>query len=255
MVVVAGVSSWPAILIGSLLMPLLALVGGITLLLSAGGLQRVLVPLVSLAAGSLLGGALFHMVPEGFVALSPLDASSWLAAGFTTLLALEIVLYWHHSHRNPARRRDEWLLRQPLPSLILLGDALHNFVGGLGITSTYLINPAAGVAAWLAAVAHEIPQELGDFGVLLHCGWSPRRALAWNLISALTFPLGCGLAWCFRQVIPLAPLVLFAAGNFLYIAASDLVPEIKAQVSLWQAGSSFIWFSAGLLLLWILASG
>jgi len=144
--------------------------------------------------------------------------------------------------------------REPLALLILIGDALHNFICGIGIAGTYLIDPASGVAAWLAAAAHEIPQELGDFGVLLHSGWSRRRALAWNFISALSFPLGALLAWRFQAVLPLAPLVLLAAGNFLYIAASDLVPEIKAQDSLLQALTSFSWFAGGLLVLWLLAS-
>ena len=133
--------------------------------------------------------------------------------------------------------------------LILLGDGLHNFIGGLGITSTFLINPPAGVAAWLAALAHEIPQELGDFGVLMHSGWRPRKALFWNLISAFTFPLGALLAWWFRDLISLAPLVLFAAGNFIYIAASDLVPEIKNQTQTGFALTSFAWFGCGLLVM------
>jgi len=236
------------ILLGSGLMSVIALVGGITVLLPRRRLQALLLPLVALAAGSLLGGALFHMLPEGFAALEPRRAGAWLAAGFSTFLALEQFLHWHHSHRQgPAP--------EPMALLILLGDGLHNFVGGLGIASTYLIHPAAGVAAWLAAAAHEIPQELGDFGVLVHSGWRPRQALLWNLISALTFPLGALLAWGLRDSLALAPLVLFAAGNFLYIAASDLVPEIKARVAPQEALAAFGWFAVGLLLLLALASG
>ena len=251
---VAGMSSLAPILLGSLLMSLIALLGALTLLLPARRLQQLLNPLVSLAAGSLMGGALFHMLPEGFTAVAPRRAGFWLGAGFTLFLALEILLHWHHSHRSRRFNQRDGSSREPLAALILLGDGLHNFVGGLGIASTYLIDPAAGVAAWLAAAAHEIPQELGDFGVLVHSGWSRRRALSWNLVSALTFPLGAVLAWRFQQWLPLAPLVLFAAGNFLYIAASDLVPEIKAQDSLPKALSSFAWFSAGLLALMLLAS-
>ena len=248
------VSGVVMIVLGSVLMSLIALVGGLTLLLPPRRLQQLLIPLVSLAAGSLLGGALFHMLPEGFGAMQPLEGAAWLAAGFAAFLAVEIFLHWHHSHRTGHARSASRPISQPLPLLMLVGDGLHNFVGGLGITSTYLIHPAAGVAAWCAAVAHEIPQELGDFGVLLHCGWSARRALFWNFVSALTFPLGALLAWRFQRLLPLPPLVLFAAGNFLYISASDLVPEIKAQMSLQQAASSFGWFMAGLLLLWALAS-
>lgn len=249
-------SSWLTILLGSLVMALVALVGCITLVLPPRCLHHLLAPLVSLAAGSLLGGALFHMVPEGFSVLDPLHAGEWIAAGFTVFLALEQFLHWHHSHHNhntachTARKRA---LREPMGLLILLGDGLHNFIGGLGITSTYLINPAAGVAAWLAALAHEVPQELGDFGVLVHSGWRPRKALVWNLISAFTFPIGAVMAWFLRDLISLAPLVLFAAGNFFYIAASDLVPEIKHPEEPDFAIRSFGCFVGGLLFMWLMA--
>ena len=249
-------SSWALILLGSFLMSLVALVGALTLVLPSRRLQQLLAPLVSLAAGSLLGGALFHMLPEGFPALNPLESGEWIAAGFTAFLALEQFLHWHHSHRRHARSGngpDLWSSREPMALLILLGDGLHNFIGGLGIASTFLINPPAGVAAWLAAVAHEIPQELGDFGVLVHSGWRPRKALFWNLISAFTFPMGALLAWWLRDLISLAPLVLFAAGNFIYIAASDLVPEIKHHSEHGFALNSFACFSGGLLFMLVIA--
>ena len=241
------------ILLGSLLMSLVALVGAFTLVLPARRLQQVLAPLVSLAAGSLMGGALFHMLPEGFSALNPLRSGEWIAAGFTAFLALEQFLHWHHSHRQNGRLFAATGSREPMGLLILIGDGLHNFIGGLGIASTFLINPPAGVAAWMAAVAHEIPQELGDFGVLVHSGWKPRRALFWNLISALTFPLGALMAWWLRDLIPLAPLVLFAAGNFIYIAASDLVPEIKHHSEPGVALQGFACFSGGLLVMLVIA--
>ena len=250
-------SSWIVILIGSLLMSLVALVGGITLILPAWRLRQLLPPLVSVAAGSLLGGALFHMLPEGFEALAPLRSGVWIASGFAAFLALEQFLHWHHSHHYPPGAGDRLAplsQSEPLALLSLLGDALHNLLGGLGITSAYLINPPAGVAAWLAAVAHEIPQELGDFGVLLHSGWTPRQALFWNLITALTFPLGAMLAWWLRDQLPLAPVVLFAAGNFIYIAASDLVPAIKNNAAQGLSISSFAFFVAALLFMWLVAA-
>lgn len=244
---VASLNSLVAIAAGGLLMNLITLVGGITVVLAPRLQQRLLLPLVALAAGSLLGGALFHMVPQGLSAMSPRRAGLLLAAGFTAFLALEQVLHWHHSHR--ALRSA----LQPVALLVLLGDGLHDFVCGLGIASTYLINPAAGVAAWLAAAAHELPQELGDYGVLLHSGWRPAQALRWNFISGLSFPLGGLLAWWLAGVLPLGGLALFAAGNFLYITAADLVPEIKAPTNGPAAAQSFAWFAAGLLLLWLLA--
>lgn len=244
---VAELSSLAWILAGGLLMSLVAMVGGLTLLLPPRTLQRLLMPLLSLAAGSLLGGALFHMLPEGMGAIGARAGSAYVAAGFSAFLALELFLQWHHSHRTSASSRE------PLAILILLGDALHNFIGGLGIASTFVLNPAAGVAAWCAALAHELPQELGDFAILLHSGWSAGAALRWNLLSALTFPLGAVLAWLLAQSLSVAGLALFAGGNFLYIAASDLVPEIKTSTSLRSGALRFGWFSAGLLLMLLLA--
>ena len=228
------------ILLGGVLMSLIALVGGLTTVLSPRTLRRLLMPMVSLAAGTLLGGALFHMLPEGLVHLDPLHGGIWIAAGFTSFLALEQFLHWHHSHTDAADGVE------PVTVLILLGDGLHNFIGGLGIASTFLLDPTAGMVAWLAGAAHEVPQELGDFGVLVHSGWSRRRALAWNLLSALTFPLGAVLAYGLSRSFDVAGLVLFGAGNFLYIAASDLVPEIKARPGPAGAGLNFAWFAAGM---------
>lgn len=240
---VAELNSLAWILVGSVLMSLVALVGGITTVLPPKQLNALLMPLISLAAGSLLGGALFHMLPEGLEALGPRRGGLYIAAGFTGFLALEQFLQWHHSHRQSGVKR------RPMALLILLGDALHNFIGGLGIASTFLMNPAAGVAAWCAAVAHEVPQELGDFAILIHSGWPARLALRWNFISALTFPLGAVLAWLLSRSLPVGGLVLFASGNFLYIAASDLVPEIKASTNLRSSALSFGWFTAGLALM------
>lgn len=237
------------IISGGLLMSAIALVGSATIILPPATLEKLLLPLVSLAAGTLFGGAFFHMIPEGSVALSPLTASVWLVSGFSVFLGLEQFLHWHQSHRAPARSQ------QPVTYLILIGDAIHNFIGGLGITSTFLINPQAGVVAWVAAAAHEVPQELGDFGILVHGGMSPRKAVLWNLVSALTFPAGALLAYLMSQRFGLSGLVLFGAGNFIYIAASDLVPEIKTHKSLRGSIWHFSFFLSGLIVTLALAYG
>lgn len=235
------------ILVGGFLMSAIAMVGGITTVVSPATLERLLLPLVSLAAGTLLGGAFFHMVPEGAETLAPLDSAVWLVAGFATFLLLEQFLHWHHSHRAPEPSR------KPVTYLILIGDAVHNFLGGVGIASTFLLDAKAGVIAWCAAAAHEVPQELGDFGVLVHGGWPRGRALLWNFLSALTFPFGAVLAYFVSQRFEVAGLVLFGAGSFIYIAASDLVPEIKANPSLLRAAVHFGCFALGLSLMLALA--
>ena len=169
--------------------------------------------------------------------------------GFMTFLGIEQFLHWHHSHGSSG---DD---RRPVTYLILTGDAVHNFLGGLGISSTFLIDQKAGIIAWIAAAAHEVPQELGDFGVLVHGGWPKRSALFWNVVSALTFPAGALLAYVVSQRFEISGLVLFGAGNFVYIAASDLVPEIKSQKSLLRALLHFCTLAAGVLVMLVLAYG
>ncbi len=235
------------IIAGGLVMSAIAMVGAVSILMQQATLQRLILPMVALSAGTLIGGALFHMVPEGMKALAPLDAAVWLVAGFTTFLLVEQFLHWHHSHYSSANDYH------PMTYLVLLGDALHNFLGGLGIASTFLLDPKAGITAWIAGAAHEVPQELGDFGVLVHGGWSRWRALRWNMLSALTFPLGALLAYLFSQRFDVSGLVLFGAGNFLYIAASDLVPEIKANPNLQNAALHFLCFALGLAFMLFLA--
>jgi len=240
-------SSLAWIVCGGLLMSCIALVGSVSVLLRPETLERVLLPLVALAAGTLLGGALFHMIPEGINNLGALTAGVWILAGFATFLALEQFLHWHHCHRA------EVSCRQPVTYLILLGDGLHNFLGGLAIGSAFLINPGVGITAWVAAAAHEVPQELGDFGVLVHGGWPRKRAVLWNFASGLTFLVGALVAYAVSFRFDVTPLIVFGAGNFIYIAASDLVPEIKAHASPARAALHFACFVGGAVALLALA--
>lgn len=216
----------PWIVGSGLLMSAIALVGSITLVLPEATLRRILLPLVALAAGSLLGGAFFHMIPASLAAGSTILLTSlWAMAGFVAFFALEQFLHFHHCHRA------ETDCKKPLSYLILVGDGLHNFLGGLAIGGTFLIDVRVGIAAWLAAAAHEVPQELGDFGVLVHSGWTKGKALLFNVLSGLTFLLGGLLAYAASFHLDVDFLVPFAAGNFIYIGASDLVPEVNRHRS------------------------
>jgi zinc and cadmium transporter len=227
------------------LMSAIALVGSVTLLLGEATLERLIMPLVAFAAGSLLGGALFHMLPAA-IQDAPGDPAVflWVAVGFALFFALEQFLHWHHCHRASAE------CKEPLTYLILLGDGLHNFLGGLGIAGVFLIDVRLGIAAWLAAAAHEVPQELGDFAVLVHGGWRKGSALLLNLLSGLTFLAGGLLAYAVSARIGVEFLVPFAAGNFLYIGASDLVPEVNKHREARANLVHFVAFAAGLALLW-----
>lgn len=232
------------IILGGVLMSAIAMVGSLTLLLKPATLDRLLLPLVALAAGSLIGGAFFHMIPAAADAGRPsLEIGIAVAIGFTVFFVLEQALHWHHCHRA----RSE--CKQPLTYLILLGDGLHNFLGGLAIAGTFLIDVRLGITSWLAAAAHEVPQELGDFGVLIHGGWSKKKALLLNLVSGLTFLLGGLFAWGLSFRVDVSWLIPFAAGNFLYIGASDLVPEVTRHENLGANVVHFLAFALGLVLL------
>jgi zinc and cadmium transporter len=204
-------------------MSLIALVGSVTVILPRRTLERILLPMVGLAAGSLLGGAMFHMLPEGVAALgNSLAVPVAFVAGFLTFFVLEQFLHWHHCHRA------EHVVHRPLGHLLLVADGLHNLIGGLAVGSAFVTDTRLGIVTWLVAAAHEVPQELGDFGVLVHSGWSRRGALTWNLVSALTFLAGMLATHGLAAHVEIAHLLPFAAGNFVYIAAADLLPDITA---------------------------
>lgn len=232
------------IMLFGLAMSLLALTGSLTLVLKQRTLDRLLLPLVAFAAGSLIGGALFHMIPTSVREMGNTTAVYlWLAAGFVTFLALEQFLNWHHSHETRSGQRE------PLTYLILIADALHNLIGGFFVGATFLIDIRLGMTAWIAAAAHEVPQELGDFAILIHGGWSKTGALLYNFLSALTFPLGGCLVYAASTAVDVDFLVPFAAGNFLYIGAADLIPEIKKGRDVRTDAEHFGAFVAGLGLL------
>jgi len=232
-------------------MSLIALVGGLFVLLPEALLKRWLKPLVAFAAGSLLGGAFFHMLPHalgvgGRGGAPPGDPLLWVVVGFGAFFALDQLLEWHHCHRPPG---DHDHVR-PLGPLLLVADGVHNLLGGLAIGAIYLADPRAGVAAWVAAALHELPQEIGDFGAIVHAGYTKRRALLYNFLSALTFPLGCGIAYLVGRHMEVHFLVALGAGNFLYIAGADLIPEIKRSERFAESATRFVCFSLGVALLY-----
>lgn len=232
-------------IVGSgLLMSAIALVGSVTLVLSERMLRRILLPLVAFAAGSLLGGAFFHMLPAGLASgMRDVTVYTLILAGFAVFFGLEQFLHWHHCHRA------ETECKKPLTYLILIGDGLHNFLGGLAVAGTFVIDIRLGIVTWLAAAAHEVPQELGDFGVLVHGGWERRQALFYNVLSALTFLVGGIIAYFASFRLDVSFLVPFAAGNFIYIGASDLIPEVKAHANLRANIVHFVAFAVGVVLM------
>lgn len=214
----------------------LSLVGVFFLSVGEEWLKRVLFFLVAVAIGALLGDALLHLIPEAFEsALEPASISLLIIAGIISFFILEKALRWHHHHYEAAEDAVAHDLPDAAPHhigrLVIISDAFHNFLDGIIIAASYLVSVEVGVATTLAVMLHELPQEIGDFGVLIYAGYSRKRALTLNLLSALTAFAGAVLVITFRAIpdVFIASILPFAAGSFLYIACSDLVPELHRK--------------------------
>ncbi|MEW6777734.1 MAG: ZIP family metal transporter [Bdellovibrionota bacterium] len=235
------------IVASSILMAAISLTGAGALVVGELTLRRLILPLVAFSAGTLLGGTLFHLIPESIETLgNRISVYIVCAAGFTAFFCLAQFLHWHHCHATQEEHSDH---KHPVSYLILLADGLHNLLDGMAIAGSFLADERVGLAALLAAAAHEIPQELGDFGVLLHAGWSKSKALFFNLLSSLTFLVGALIVYWLARGIDTAWLLPFAAGNFLYIAAADLVPEVRRHPEIKTNVVHFLCFAGGLALM------
>ena len=243
-------NDWASALVSVAIVSLISFVGALTLWSGARGLQ-VLVPLlISLAVGALFGDALVHLIPEAFAASTnvPLTAA-YILFGVLIFYALEAFLHWHHEHRNQVANPVH-----PMAYINLLADGLHNFVDGLVIGASYLAGAPVGVATTLAVALHEIPQELGDFGVLMRAGFTRRRALTMNFLTALTAVLGAIISLLIAGKIEgYAPTMLaITAGGFIYFAGADLIPELHKEHRLPGSLIQFVTVVAGMALMYLL---
>ena len=217
-----------AILASVTVVSLIAFVGIIFAGLRESLLNRVTMVLVGFASGTLLGGAFLHLLPEALT--SENDSTTvflCVIVGIVAFFALEKFLYWRHCHERECPTHTFVYLN-------LIGDGIHNFIDGMVIAATFMFSFELGFATTLAVIFHEVPQELGDFGVLVYGGLSRKKALAFNFISAVTAILGALTTYFLAYLRSIgALLVPFAAGGFIYIAATDLMPELhkKAHAS------------------------
>lgn len=233
-----------------------SLVGVVVLTLRSDVVSRLLAPLVSFSTGAILGTVFFHLLPEVMEhADEPVTGSALVLTGVMLAFAIEKFIHWHHCHR--ADHDDEHgHHNHPLGALIIIGDGIHNFLDGALIAAAYMIDVPVGVAATIAVVLHEIPQELGDVSLLLHSGFSSKKAITWNFLSALTAVLGAAVAMWFESSMEGIESVLLpiAAGNFLYIATTDLIPELHKETRLSKTVSQVALLLVGVMLMAILAT-
>ena len=209
-------------------------------------LNKILIFLVSLSAGSLMGGAFLHLLPEASEMLSTNLLFGTFLFSFVFFFLVEKVLHWRHCHEGGCHIHTFGYMN-------LFGDSVHNFIDGLIIASTFMVDTQLGIATTLAVAIHEIPQEIGDFGVLIYAWFKNKTALILNYIVAFTVVLG-GIAgfFFFSYTEGILPYLLpFAAGGFVYIAASDLMPEIKKEANIKKSMTAFSIFVLGILLMYL----
>ncbi len=238
-----GLETLLFILVATIIDGFVGLIGVLTLWLREKSLKKILIIMVAFSAGALLSGAFFHMMAESLETMGALTAFAYLLVGFIAFFLIERILHWHHCHEGVCDVH-------PFTHLILIGDGIHNFIDGLVIAASFVVSIPFGFITTLIIIAHEIPQELGDFGVLVYGGFEKVRALGFNFLAQLTCVIG-GIVGFFFLYTPesVAFLLPFAAGGFVYIAASDLIPELHKEESLRRSMVSFVFFIIGILFL------
>lgn len=235
-----------------------SLVGVMTLAIREKFLRQIIFSLVAMATGALFGNVLFQLLPEIFEQIDPIFAGLMVLLGIILFFSLEKFFHWRHRHHLDGHSERNVNLEpeiKPLGYLSLFADGLHNFLDGVIIAIGYLAALPIGLATTVAIIFHEIPQEIGDFAILLHSGFSKKRALLINLLSASVAVTGAVLALliggrltAFNNIfLPLA------AGGFLYIAGSDLVPELHKITEVKRSIVQLVAFITGAALMLLLA--
>jgi zinc and cadmium transporter len=218
---------------------LVGLVGVFWIFVSEDLLKKTVKTLVAFSAGALLGGAFFHLMPEAIEKMPVLTSFEITLVGFLLFFVLEEYLHWHMCEECDIH---------PYSYLMIIGDSVHNVLDGLVIAGTFMVSVPLGIVTTLLIIAHEVPQELGVFGVLVSGGFNKHKAILFSFIAQCTCVLGGLFAFFFfTTVTSLTTLIIpFAAGGFLYIAASDLIPSMH-ETEGFEKITSFVWLCIGIL--------
>lgn len=240
-------------LISVIAVSLISLIGIIGLSMRESFLRKNLFLLVSLAVGALFGDVFIHLLPHAHEELpGKVAVPFFVLLGIVIFFVLEKFLRWQHVH-GVHETDDQADTTKPVGPLVLIGDAVHNFIDGIIIGGSFLVNIEVGFATTLAIALHEIPQEIGDFALLIHAGYSKRRALLLNFLSGLIAIIGTVGVFVFASVEGIIPaLAALAAGGFIYIAGSDLVPELHKNGKVGQSFQQLIAILVGIGLMFAL---
>lgn len=207
----------------------ISLLGGALILLTKTSRARAVHLALPFGAGALLAAAFFDLLPESFELAPPRTMLLWALIGFTAFFVLERVASWFHHHHD--HDTDPQHAKKHQGNMVMIGDLLHNMIDGVAIGAAFLVNPATGFVTTLAVSAHEIPKELGAFGILLSRGWRDKKVLLANVLTAVGTLVAAIFTYAASDVvaIPEAQLLAMTAGIFIYIAASDIIPDIHEQ--------------------------
>jgi zinc and cadmium transporter len=235
---------WAYALLSVIAVSIISLIGLITISINEKKLGNILIFFVSFAAGALFGDAFIHLLPEiikkhGF----SLTISGYILTGITASFLVEKIIHWRHCHIMDKSRHVH-----NFATMNLIGDGVHNLIDGIIIGSSYLVSIPVGLATTIAVILHEIPQELGDFAILLHGGYTKKKATLFNFLMALTSIIGAIAALLLSTMIDDITLFLipFAAGGFIYIAGTDLIPELHKEVKIYKSLAQLILFILGI---------
>jgi zinc and cadmium transporter len=241
---------WLYSIVSVLVISLISLIGVLTISVNVKKLRKFLIYMVSFSAGALLGDVFIHLLPEtvekfGF----GINTSLYVLFGILVFFVSEKIVKWRHCHMH---YHDDHV--HSFAVMNLIGDGFHNFMDGLIIAGSYLVSIPVGIASTLAVAFHEIPQEIGDFGVLLQGGYSKKKALLFNFLISLTAVLGVVLALIlgnyFENITSF--LIPFAAGGFIYIAGADLIPELHREVKVRKSVLQLLFIILGIAVMYSL---
>ena len=237
-------------LIAVILISLISLVGVLTLWVNKKRLGSILFIIVAFGTGTLFGAAFFHMLPEA-VHMMEASAFTYVLGGIVLFFFVERFIQWHHCHKLPAGQTCDV---KSYTYMNLIGDAVHNFIDGAIIMAAFLVSVPIGIVVAIAMALHEIPQEISDFGILVHGGFGRTKALLYNLLSGLIAVVGAVVMYMFagftEASIPI--LIAVGAGGFIYIAACDLIPEMHKEMGTKKLILQFIFLLFGIFLMWYL---
>lgn len=236
---------------------ILGLGGGFFLLWREAATKRWSHLLVSFGAGGIIGATFLELLPEAIRKGQDTDRTiQWMLLGIVIFFTVEKFLVWHHhSHTHDTgedTHHPSHLVNTAVRPLIIIGDALHNFLDGAVIAVAFLISTRLGIITALAVFVHEIPQEIGDFSILINSGMRKGAVALWNILGALVSPLGAIIAFIaserFKGIE--VPLLAFAAGNFIYIALADLLPSMQHQTKFRQSVGQVVLLLTGIFVIW-----